>query len=103
MFVTKRQGIAEPPFAALDFLYMPSRDVAADVEHFTIALGAELVFAIEQFDTRVAMVRLSAAGPGILFAGHLEGERPILIYRVDNLARTVARLRAGGWRGAHDF
>jgi hypothetical protein len=101
--VTKLHSTAEPPFAALDFLYMPSRNVAADVEHFTTALGAELVFAIEQFDTRVAMVRLSAVGPSILFAGHLEGERPILIYRVDNLELAATRLRASGWHGAHDF
>ena len=103
IFVTKRQSNAEPPFAALDFLYMPSRNVAADVEHFTTALGAELVFAIEQFDTRVAMVRLSVVGPSILFAGHLEGERPILVYRVDDLELAATRLHAGGWHAAHDF
>ena len=30
-------------FDRLDFVYLPSRDVAADVRHFTGGLGAELV------------------------------------------------------------
>ena len=44
-------------FDRLDFIYLPSLDVAADVEHYTEGLGGELVFAIERFGTRVAMVR----------------------------------------------
>ena len=44
-------------FDRLDFVYLPSDDVAADVERYTAGLGAELVFAIERFGTRVAMVR----------------------------------------------
>jgi len=43
-------------FERLDFVYLPSRDVAADVAHYVDGLGAELVFAIERFETRVAMV-----------------------------------------------
>jgi hypothetical protein len=101
--VTAHQSDARLPFEALDFVYIPSGDVAADVEHFTTGLGAELVFAIEAFGTRVAMVRLSAVGPGILFAGHLEGERSILVYRVDDLELATARLRDGGWHAAHHF
>ena len=58
-----------PPFEALDFVYMPSRDVAADVRHFTETLGGELVFAIEAFGTRVAMVQLTPAPPALLLAG----------------------------------
>ena len=45
------------PFERLDFVYMPSADVAGDVEYFTGALGARLEFAIEAFGTRVAMVQ----------------------------------------------
>jgi hypothetical protein len=70
------------PFESLDFIYTPSADVAGDVQYFTEVLGAELVFAIEAFGTRVAMVRLSEQPPRILFAGHLEGERAILVFRV---------------------
>jgi hypothetical protein len=77
----------------LDFIYLPSRDVAADVEHFTRRLGAELVFAIEAFGTRVAMVRLAPDPPPLLFAGHLQGDQPVLVYRVEDLDQAVVQLR----------
>jgi hypothetical protein len=79
-------------FDRLDFIYLPSRDVAADVEHFTRGLGAEVVFAIEAFGTRVAMVRLTPDPPPLLFAGHLEGDQPVLVYRVEDLDQAVAQL-----------
>jgi hypothetical protein len=81
-------------FDRLDFVYLPSRDVAADVEHYTERLGAELVFAIERFGTRVAMLRLSPDPPALLLAQHLEGEQPILVHRVDDLNRAMAELAA---------
>jgi hypothetical protein len=80
-------------FDRLDFVYLPSRDVAADLKHFTGGLGAEVVFAIEAFGTRVAMVRLAPDPPPVLFAGHLQGDQPILVYRVENLDRAIAELR----------
>ena len=80
-------------FDRLDFVYLPSRDVAADLKHFTSGLGAEVVFAIEAFETRVAMVRLAPDPPPLLFAGHLQGDQPILVYRVENLDQTIAELR----------
>ncbi len=63
-------------FESLDFLYMPSRDVAADAAYFADVLGGELVFAIEEWKTRVAMVRMSDTPPDLLFTDHVEGERP---------------------------
>jgi hypothetical protein len=81
------------PFGSLDFVYTPSRDVAADVRHFTEELGAEAVFAIEGFGARVAMVRLSDGPPAVVLADHVGGERPILVYRVEDLdaaAKTLA-------------
>ena len=83
-------------FEQLDFIYMPSRDVAADVTHYTDVLGAELVFAIEAFDTRVAMVRLADDVPELLLAEHLEGERPVLLYRVGDLVKAIAELEQRG-------
>jgi hypothetical protein len=80
-------------FDRLDFIYLPSSDVAADVEHFTRGLSAEVVFAIEAFGTRVAMVRLTPGPPPLLFAGHLQGDQPVLVYRVEDLDQTVAQLR----------
>jgi hypothetical protein len=77
--------------------------VAADARHFTGVLGARLVFAIEALGTRVAMVQLSDEPPDLLLTDHLEGERPILIYRVGDLDATLSRLEARGWVPAPRF
>ena len=81
-------------FGPLDFVYLPSRDVAADVAHWT-RVGGEVVFAVERFDTRVAMMSLGE-GPGFLLAQHLEGDAPVLVYRVDDLAASVSDLVGRG-------
>ena len=83
-------------FEQLDFIYLPSDDVAADIDHYTEGLGGELVFAIERFGTRVAMVRMAPEGPALLLAEHLEGERPILVFHVEDLEAATAELRASG-------
>ena len=83
-------------FGSLDFVYLPSRDVAGDVAHFTQGVGAELVFAIERFGTRVAMVKLADEPPALLLAEHLEGDRPVLVFRVDDLEGTLAELQERG-------
>ena len=70
------------PFERLDFVYMPSRDVAADTRYFTETLGGRLIFAVEGMGARVAMIELTEGPPRILLADHLEGDRPILVYRV---------------------
>jgi hypothetical protein len=85
------------PFERLDFLYLPSNNPEAEVKHFEDVLGGEVVFAIEAFGTRVAMVRLGE-GPDLLLAGHLEGERPVLVFRVPDLERAMADLESRGWR-----
>jgi catechol 2,3-dioxygenase-like lactoylglutathione lyase family enzyme len=85
-------------FEALDFLYVPSADVAAEVAYFTDVLGAELVFAIEAMGTRVAMLELSPGPPRIVLADHLDGDMPILVYRVADLAAAQAELEGRGWR-----
>ncbi len=81
----------------LDFVYMPSHDVEADMSYFTAVLGGRLVFAIDAMGIRVAMVELGEESPRILLAGHLEGERPILVYRVPQLADAMATLESHGW------
>jgi hypothetical protein len=83
-------------FEALDFVYLPSRDVAADLAHFTDGLGAELVFAIEAFGTRVAMVRASPEPPALLLAGHLAGDQPVLVHRVAELEQAIRELERRG-------
>ena len=87
----------------LDYLYMPSADVAADVAFLRDVLGAKVVFAIEGMGTRVAMVELGEASPSIVLAGHLDGDRPILVYRVADLAAAVETLRGRGWAAGHSL
>jgi hypothetical protein len=84
------------PFEQLDFVYTPSADVAADAERFATLLGASIEFAIEAFGARVAMVRLADGPPDLLLADHLEGERPVLVYRVADLEAAAAELRERG-------
>jgi catechol 2,3-dioxygenase-like lactoylglutathione lyase family enzyme len=81
---------------SFDFLYMPSRDVARDLAFYEDVLGAETVFAIERFGTRVAEVRLSGDGPRILLAEHISGDAPVLLYRVDELGAAMAELEGRG-------
>jgi len=78
---------------------MPSRDVAADVDYFSGVLGGEVVFAINSMGTRVAAIRLTDEPPLVLLADHVEGDRPILVYRVANLDEATAALQASGWTG----
>jgi hypothetical protein len=91
------------PFTQLDFLYCPSGDVAAEASYFTDVLGGELVFAIESGGTRVAALRLTGDPPLLLLADHVEGDRPILVFRVDDLAASLAELQARGWQRADTF
>jgi hypothetical protein len=86
----------ELSFRRLDFLYIPSRDVAGDRTYFTSVLGGREVFAIEGMGAKVAAVD-PGAGPLLLFADHVEGEAPILVYRVDDLQAALAALESRGW------
>jgi len=88
-------------YERLDYIYQPSRDVAADVAHFTDQLGARIVFAIEAMGTRVAMVELTEGPPQIVLAGHLEGDQPILVYRVQDLEAASRELEARGADPGH--
>jgi hypothetical protein len=82
---------------SLDFIYAPSSDVAADVRWFTEVLGAELGFAIDADGTRVAMLRLGTGAPPLLLTDHLPDDRPVFLYRVDDLDAASKRLAASGW------
>jgi hypothetical protein len=86
------QPTSDPPFEALDFVYMPSRDVERDLAFFTEVIGGVLVFAIEAFGARVAQFRLSDGSPRLLLADHLEGQTPFLVYRVGDLDSAMAEL-----------
>jgi hypothetical protein len=94
---------ATAPFGQLDFVYTPSRDVAADLAYFTGVLGGRAAFAVEAMGTRVAAVELSGGPPLVLLADHVEGERPILVYRVADLDAAMAALEASGWQRQRTF
>jgi hypothetical protein len=93
----------DPPFRSLDFLYTPSRDVAAELTVFEDLLGARVRFAIDGMGTRVAAIELAEGPPLILLADHLEGERAIAVFRVDNLEGTMNDLRSRGWSPEQTF
>jgi hypothetical protein len=99
--------VAEPgdgaPFQQLDFLYVPSRDVAEDLAFFGEVLGGKVVFAIDSMGTRVAAVRLTDDPPLVLLTDHLDGDRPILVYRVPDLGTALTELEGRGWRREHTF
>jgi hypothetical protein len=90
-------------FEQLDFLYTPSRDVAADLAYFVDVLGGRVVFAIEGMGARVAAVELAEGPPLILLADHVEGDRAILVYRVPDLTSALAELETRGWPREHTF
>ncbi len=87
--------MTDPVLRSLDFVYCPSDDAAADLAHWTERIGAPVVFAVERFGTRVACVE-PGDGPAVLFAEHLEGDRPVLLYRVADLVAATASLRERG-------
>lgn len=95
---TSNDEMGSPPFDRLDYVYAPSRDVAADVAYFTEVLGARRLFAIFDGGVRVAMLELSE-GPRLLLTDHLEGDAPILVYRVADLRKAADELTARGWMG----
>jgi hypothetical protein len=99
--------VSEPtgsaPFDRLDFLYVPSGDVAGDVAYFEDVLGGRVVFTVESTGTRVAAVRLTPDPPLVLLTDHLEGDRPILVYRVADLDAALAELERRGWRRERTF
>ena len=82
---------------SLDFLYVPTWDVDAAAQGYVEKFGATLVWKVRAMGTTVACLRVSETGPAVLLSGHLEGEQPILIYRVADYVAAVAGLRAAGF------
>ena len=83
-------------FESLDFVYVPTVDVDDGVQRYVEQLGAALLWKVRAMGTVVACLRLSRDGPAILLSEHLEGEAPILVYRVDDYASAVEALRRAG-------
>jgi catechol 2,3-dioxygenase-like lactoylglutathione lyase family enzyme len=83
-------------FLSLDYLYVPTSDVDEAARRYVEAFGARLVWKVRGMGTVVACLEVTEDGPAILLSGHLEGENPVLVYRVDDYHEAVAALRAGG-------
>ncbi len=77
---------------SLDFVYIPSKHPDREVAYYTDILGGTLIFRIKEMGTEVSAVRLSEHGPLVLLAEHLEGDVPILIYRVEDLEQEMNAL-----------
>ena len=83
-------------FGSLDYIYVPAGDVNAEARRYAETLGAELAWKVRAMGTTVACLQVAGAGPAILLSGHLRGPGAILVYRVEDYAATVRRLREQG-------
>ena len=90
-------------FKSLDFVYHPSRDVARDMAYFVDVLGGRLRFAVEGMGARVAAIELAPPPPLLLLADHVEGETPVLVFRVPDLQTKSAALVKRGWKKQATF
>jgi hypothetical protein len=90
-------------FESLDFVYHPSHDIVRDLAYFTDVLGGRLHFAVEGMGARVAAIELAPPPPLFLLADHVEGDAPILVYRVANLRKALVELKRRGWSEESTF
>jgi predicted enzyme related to lactoylglutathione lyase len=89
--------MVRPPFGSLRFLYVGSSDVGRDVEYYTGVLGAEKIWDLSSFGTRVAAVRV-CDGPLILLAGHRPAPSCLPIFEVKDIDETAKKLKRKGWK-----
>jgi hypothetical protein len=92
-----------PIFLSLDFVYVPTADVDLTVDEYVRLFGAEVRWKVRGMGTVVACVTVAGSGPAILLTGHLQGELPVLVYRVADYQATVAGLRGGGAQQIHEL
>jgi hypothetical protein len=90
-------------FESLDFVYTPCEDVVGTSDRYVEELGASLRWRVRAMGTVVACLELAKDGPLILLADHLEGDVPILVYRVADYGAAVAALRAAGVAGLREL
>jgi len=97
--------VSEPalPFLSLDFLYTPSSDVAGDRTHLVDVIGGRPVFAVEGMGARVAAIALTEGPPLVLLTDHVDGDRPILVYRVAEFDAALSALESRGWEPEGSF
>jgi hypothetical protein len=85
----------------LEFIYTPTQNLEQDCASLQ-ALGADVVWKIQAYGTRAVCLVWQSDAPKTVLAEHLVGDRPILVYRVDELAESKQKLHALGIAG-HAF
>ena len=89
-------GADRVPFGPLRYLYIGSSDLQKDLDYYTKILGAEKVWDLSSFGTRVVALRLGQ-GALLLLADHRPARSCILIFQVEDLEVVSKRLREKGW------
>lgn len=95
------QSLVQPPFGKLEYLYVGCADFDRDLKYYTEVLGAQLVWAFDKFNAKVAALRL-AAGTPILLATHRKAPSCQPIFSVASLDATIKALKARGWKSQGD-
>jgi predicted enzyme related to lactoylglutathione lyase len=86
----------QPPLGRLAYLYIGTAAFDRDVAYYRDVLGAEVVWAFNAFDAKVAALRV-ADGPLFLLADHRPAPSCMPILAVENLEATVEELKERGW------
>lgn len=86
-----------PPLGRLEYLYVGSADVAADLAFYRDVVGARVVWDFEDFGTRVAAVEVGPRPPLYVLAGHRPPRSVLPIFVVESLDATERALRQRGW------
>ncbi len=81
----------------LRYLYVGTSNIQKDVDHYTKVLGANKVWDISSFGTRVAALQLGE-GPLLLLADHRPAPSCIMIFQVGDLQTVSKELRQKGWK-----
>lgn len=86
-----------PPLGRLEYLYVGSADVQADLAFYRDVLGARVVWDFEDFGTRVAAVEVGERPPLYVLAGHRPARSVLPIFLVPDLDAMERALRRKGW------
>lgn len=90
-------------FESLDFIYIPAPNIEETIKYYTEILGAKLLWKIHAYGVWVACIKISEDEPFILLADHIERKNVILIFRVQDLEKTVSELCSSGWKKDKDL
>ncbi len=89
-----------PPFAKLEYLYIGCADFERDLKYYREVLGAQLLWAFDKFDAKVAALKV-ASGPPLLLATHRPAPscQPIFSLPVGgSLDALMKNLKQRGWQ-----